>query len=501
MIPVRRARARIAALLLVVLLVGSLVPTAASVDPAAGRCAQTVEARVGSLRAAPYADEPGAGAWRTWSVHVGDVQVPPPPGALSARAVEERAELHRLALARTDAQAAEARAWSDGPASAPWEALALRLVAEHGATDPTLNPPRVSRLLALLETATYDALVLAWDAKYCYQRAPPSAVDPALAPLVPVGSAPSYPSEHAVAAGAASTVLAAFFPGAPLDALAAEAAESRLRAGANYRSDVEAGLALGRAVAERALAARADDGSDRVWDGTGRSAGTCLWSPTPPAFQPAPLEPAWGQVRPWLLGAGSQLRPPPPPACDGAEYRAQVAALHAASLTLTDEQRAIALAWAGGPGTATPPGMALQMALDASRGHGLSTMRHARLTSYVATAVADAGIAAWDAKFHYWGDRPIHGVARHHDPEWRPLLATPPFPGYVSGHATFSGAASEVLAGFFPDDAPTYRAAAEEAALSRFYGGIHIDADNEAGLALGRGIAGVALARAAGDGA
>lgn len=497
----RPAPRKALALLFVAILLATLAPTAASLDPAAGRCAQTVEARAGALRLSPYTEDPGAGAWRTWTVRVGDVHVPPPPGALSAQAIGERAELHAMALARTEAQAAKARAWSEGPASRPWDEMAVALVENHSATDPKLNPPRIARMLALLETATYDALVLAWEAKYCHQRAPPSAIDPTLEPLVPVGAAPSYPSEHAVVAGAASTVLAAFFPGEPLAAAAREAAESRLWAGANHRSDVEAGLDLGRAVAERVIAARADDGSATVWDGSGRLTGACRWTSTPPAYKPTPLEPAWGQIRPWILASGSQLRPPPPPACDGPEYLDQVQDLYEASLVLTDEQRAIAQRWAGGPGTVTPPGMNLEAALDASLAHGTSTMRHARVMAYVATAVADAGIAAWDAKFAYWSDRPIHGIARHHDPGWRPLLDTPPFPGYVSGHATFSGAGSEVLAGFFPDQAASYRAAAEEAAMSRFYGGIHIAADNDMGLVLGRGIAALALQRAASDGA
>lgn len=486
--------------LLVALLLAPLAASLPGAPPEQGGCTPTAESRAGQLRTFAYTEDPGAGAWRTWHVAPGDVRVPPPPGALSAQAAQERAHLHALALARTPEQAEAARAWDEGPASMRWERLALDLVAQHGGSSPSLNPPRVSRMLALLETGLFDALALAWDTKYCYQRAPPSALDPALAPAVEVRPLPSYPSEHAVAAGAASTVLAAFFPqeAARLEALAQEAAQSRLWAGANWPSDVEAGLALGREVARRALAARADDGHDRAWEGAVPS-GPCLWTPTVPAFA-GPLEPAWGQVRPWAMPSGDAARPPSPPACDGDEWLRMASELHDKSLSLTPAERDVAHRWAGGPGTPTPPGIALGLALDASARHDLTTMRHARLAAHAGAALADAAVAAWDAKFAYWTERPVHTIRRHWDPAWEPEIPTPPFPGYVSGHATFSGAAAAVLAAWFPDEAEAAWADADEAAVSRFYGGIHVELDNEAGLDVGRRVASFALARAAQDG-
>ena len=452
--------------------------------------------------AVPFEEDPGAGAWATWYVRADAVPVLPAPQAGSATTARELAELHEMSLRRTPEQAAKARAWDEGPAGKRWTETALKFVEAYSKIDAKQNPPRISRELAILEIAMYDALVATWRAKACYQRPPPSVADPALAPLVPPRSAPSYPSEHAAAAGAAAEVLKAFFPDPDggIDALAREAAESRLWAGANYRSDVDAGLALGREVARRVLAARATDGHDRVWDGAGRLTGRCNWQPTAPAYVQYPAEPAWGQVRPFLLANGSQFRPPPPPACDGADYEAQTRDLYEASRVLTPRQRAIAHHWAGNPGSETPPGMNVHLALNESLAHGLSTMRSARVMSHVAAAVADAGIAAWDAKFTYWSDRPILGIRRTIDPAWSPEIATPPFPGYVSGHATFSGAATAALAGFFPDDEVLLRALGTEAAMSRFYGGIHIRADNERGLELGARIAEVALARAAADG-
>jgi membrane-associated phospholipid phosphatase len=90
--------------------------------------------------------------------------------------------------------------------------------------------------------------------------------------------------------------------------------------------------------------------------------------------------------------------------------------------------------------------------------------------------------------------RPVTAIRREIDPSWSPLITTPPFPSYVSGHSGTSGAASTVLSAFFPTDAPQVHAWAAEAALSRLYGGIHFRTDNEVGLALGRPVGQAALA-------
>jgi membrane-associated phospholipid phosphatase len=119
----------------------------------------------------------------------------------------------------------------------------------------------------------------------------------------------------------------------------------------------------------------------------------------------------------------------------------------------------------------------------------------ARLLAVLNTAQADAFIACWDAKFTYWTERPVTAIRREieSEPPWLSYIPTPPFPSYVSGHSTTSAAASEVLAAFFPAAAAQLRAWAQEAALSRLYGGIHFRSDNETGLELGRQVAAVAL--------
>jgi membrane-associated phospholipid phosphatase len=163
--------------------------------------------------------------------------------------------------------------------------------------------------------------------------------------------------------------------------------------------------------------------------------------------------------------------------------------VYAVSQTLTDEQKRIAEYWADGAGTATPAGHWNLIAVDLLRAAaGWSTLRTARLFAALNTAQADAFIACWDAKYAYWSIRPISAIRRLIDPSWLSYITTPPFPSYPSGHSTTSGAASTVLAAFFPAKARELAAKAEEAALSRLYGGIHFRSDNEAGLAVGRRI-------------
>lgn len=165
------------------------------------------------------------------------------------------------------------------------------------------------------------------------------------------------------------------------------------------------------------------------------------------------------------------------------------------SRTLTDEQRRIADFWADGAGTVTPPGHWNQIALELIRSYQLSDLAAARVLAALNTAQADAFIACWDAKFTYWSERPVTAIRRELDPNWLSYIVTPPFPSYVSGHSTTSGAASELLSAFFPGEEQQLRGWAEEAAVSRLHGGIHFRTDNEVGLTLGNKIGRVAANR------
>jgi PAP2 superfamily protein len=324
-----------------------------------------------------------------------------------------------------------------------WVGLTLREISAH-----RMNPPRASRALALVSVA------------------------------MDRGAARGPQAVH----GAAAEVLAYLFP----DHASAFAERAARLVGSRAQ------LRRGRAIGARLVARAKRDNSDAVYSGT-RLSGIGFW--TEPPGVPGPLEPAAGQWLPWNLKRGAAFRPPPPPGPDDPGYDDAVAEVHEASLGLTPEQRYIALFWADGAGTETPPGHWNRIAIDLVRGARLTRKRSARTFALLNTAQADAFIACWDAKFAYWSERPIQAIQRTTDPGWTPLIATPPFPSYPSGHSTTSGAASTVLAAIFPRHARELASMAGDAAISRLYGGIHFSFDNDVGLALGRRVGLAALKR------
>jgi hypothetical protein len=189
------------------------------------------------------------------------------------------------------------------------------------------------------------------------------------------------------------------------------------------------------------------------------------------------------------MRSGAQFRPAPPPRFGSPRYIAEARELLDLRQDLTAEQKRIAKFWEGGVGTPLPPGVWNSVAMAYVRRDRLSTPRAARVFALLNVAMADTGVAVWDAKYTYWTTRPqnaIHDLGL--DRNWKPFLATPPFPAYVSAHSAFSAAAGDVLAYLFPRDAAQFRAKTEEAGISRLYGGIHFRADHEAGLSLGHNI-------------
>jgi membrane-associated phospholipid phosphatase len=405
------------------------------------------------------------------------------------------AELRRLQGERTAEIARMVEAWATGPAVLPWTALALDLISIHRP-----NPVRAGRALALLHTAMADAVIATWDAKAAYPRPVPSSLDGALVPIGPEVVSPSgFPSEHAAVAGVAASVLPYLFPREPADAiakLADEAALSRLYAGANVRSDVEAGLALGRAVGERAIARGKADGSDATWDGKNRPSTDGHWQPTPPAYAQHPAEPLAGTWWPWVLGSGDAYRPAPPPAWGSPAWQAELEAVQEAVANRTPEQEAAVRFWAGGPGTVTPAGLWTQIARDLVVREELDLPHAARALALTAVAMYDAFICCWDAKYAYWTARPITA-----DPSLDVLIPTPPFPSYISGHSTISAAAATVLGHLFPTEAEDLAAKAMEAKNSRLWAGIHFPIDNEVGATGGGMVGRLMVMRARSDGA
>jgi membrane-associated phospholipid phosphatase len=361
--------------------------------------------------------------------------------------MSKRILLVLVVLLGAGASPAEARA-TEPSAVTPWIELELdEIVVQR------TNPPRAARALAHVSSAMYLAALAGGSNR-----------------------------EDAVA-GAASTVLLYFHP----------ADAGRIRALAEELADVDSpAFRVGRLIGRLLVARARSDGTDALW--TGRPPeGPGYWIPTPPGFVSPPLEPLAGTWRTWNLGWSSRFRPGPPPAYGGAVFMAELDEVYEVSQTLTDEQRRIADYWADGPGTVTPSGHWNRIAVDLVPGAGWSTIRTARLFAALNTAQADAFNACWDAKFFYWSLRPVTAIRRLLEPTWLSYIVTPPFPSYVSGHSTTSGAAATVLGSFFPQHRVELNAMAAEAAVSRLYGGIHFRSDNEVGLELGRRVGAVAV--------
>lgn len=437
--------------------------------------------------------EPSAGRWSTWVI--GDpasIRVPPPPESGSAEGEQELRELKRVAEDRDLLDRRTARYWALEPTVRPWLDSSLNAV-----TLGNFSPPAAARGYALVAVAMNDAAVAAWHWKYVYRRKPPPGD-----PILPRGKDPSYPSEHAAIAAAAVRVLTYAFgrPAGHYGQLAREAARSRVIAGTNFPSDAKAGLELGRAVGDAVVARAKRDGFGRPWDGA-RLLGPGTWQP-PPGSKARPAEPLAGSWKPWVLSSGSQFRPPAPAGFATPAFRAEARRVMELGKRASARQKRLADFWDNGKGTPLVPGKWNQLALARIARKGLSTPRAARLFALLNVALADAGVAAWDAKYAYWTPRPVNAIRDLRlDRRWSPDLKTPASPGFVSGHAAFSEAAAEVLGQLFPDSRSRFRRRAKAAGDSRVYGGVSFPRDVNGGRDLGRKVGGLVVARARRDGA
>ena len=358
-------------------------------------------------------------------------------------------------------------------------------------------PPRASRGLAILHASIHDAYNgIARD----YRQY-----------LVTENRPNQGTSKEAALAVAARDVLATLFPSRTAQFDAEQAAQLAPIAIGPARTR---GIAWGQAVAAAILAARANDGSANVVTYT-PGVGPGFWRPTPPAFAPA-LLPQWGDIVPFGPKPIASFVPKAPPALNTRKYAEEVAQVQelgsATSSVRTADQTEIARFWANGAGTATPPGHWNQIARIVVAQQGMDVGEEARLMALLNLAMADAAVVSWNAKYEYNYWRPVTAIREADtdgnpltiaDPSWTPLLVTPPFPEYTSGHSTFSGAAAAVLARVFGTDAipfvaesddapgifrsyPGFSAAAAESGMSRIYGGIHFMSGNRFGLSSGR---------------
>jgi len=364
----------------------------------------------------------------------------------------------------------------------------------------TTPPCLAARNMAIMHVAIYDAInaIVRTHEPYRFRC-----------------NAPKEASVEAAAISAAHRVATTLFPS---HASRFDSLRTNLLASLPDGSPKENGLSLGRQAADVILTLRRADGSSTVETYIHRDE-PGEWRRTPPYFRPPELT-HWGKVTPFAMTNAAQFRPPPPPALCSREYAQDVHEVErlggANSTERTAEQTHTAQFWSDFSYTMTPPGHWNLIAQNVAKEKKLSLVQTARLFALLNIALADAAIVAWDAKFTYNFWRPVTAIRQadtdgnpetEKDSEWKPLLTTPAFPEYVSGHSTFSGAAAAVLTEFFGTDAVHFEAtsdsmpgivrsyeslakAAEEIGRSRIYGGIHFpSADRNgrtAGSALGR---------------
>jgi hypothetical protein len=371
------------------------------------------------------------------------------------------------------------------------------VLAAIRADKPAIGP--ATRDLAIVQTAIYDAVV---------------AIDHTSRPFLVHAHARGNTSPVAAADAAGLVTASALFPNeTALFQATYQAALADVRSG---RAETH-GIALGSLVADRTLSSRANDGANAVVnDVPGSAPGD--WRPAPPAFAPAQT-PQWGNVTPFALQSGSQFRPPRPPALDSPQYASafnEVKDLgRVDSSVRTPQETEVARFWEGKAGTPQAPGYWNEIAESAAASQHNTLAQDARLFAQLNVALADAVISHFDAKYTYNRWRPITAIQLAEqngnpdtvaDPNWRPLLSTPPNPSYVSGHGAVSGAAATVLAHFFGTDNisfsltsadlpgvthsfNSFSAAATEAENSVVWGGIHFRFDVTAGDSLGRSVA------------
>jgi hypothetical protein len=403
-----------------------------------------------------------------------------------------------------------------------------------------LGPGRASRAMAIVHIAIFDAVNAIRGGFRSYTSLP---------------RARAGASVDAAIAQAAHDTLAAMFP-SQKPAFDARLAEDlgRVRARAEEK---ERGIAVGRQAASAILALRANDGAAHAEPrlGVGYAPGPApgVWRQDPVSQSPVAMGAHWGRVRPFVLRSADQFRVRPFPTLGSREYAAafdEVQRLGGDGIvTLTERtaaQTQIGIYWAydGTPSLCAPPRLYNQITTLISRGTS-DVSELARLYALVNVAMADAGIAIWESKYHYKIWRPVTGIRESDpgtgptgagdgnpltvgDPTFTPLGApasnltgpnfTPPFPAYPSGHAGFGGALFQTLRSIYRTDRVrftfvsdelngrtvgndgqvrplvprTFRSfsqAEEENGQSRIYLGIHWRPDKTEGIAQGRRIA------------
>lgn len=470
-----------------------------------------------------------AGNWNPILLASGsDISVDAPAATNSAEYQAELSEVKSKISSMTSDQKEKVEFWTNNSVLR-WNEIALGLIAKYNLIPgpnedesytlpdpsnpagpppfPFAHPPYASRALAYLSVAQFDGLIAAWHYKFEYNRPAPYQVDSEIPNTYVSNGLPSYPSEGAVLATTARKILTAMFPleAEYLSKLEQEHLESLILAGENVPSDLEAGIKIGKEIATIALSRAANDGMKNaqapkaVSDSLRAAAFERFgwqWENLESPVRPVGLTPLFGKVKMWNVPNVEATRPEIPPAPGSEIFQKDIKILEDYADNVTNERRRIANFWQDGLGTYTPPGHWNDIAGEYILKYKINVIRTARTFAYMNMAIMDGGISCWDAKYYYYYPRPIQMIK-----DFETIAGTPNFPSYTSGHSVFSAAAASVLTYIFPQEGEIFNEWAEEAAISRVYGGIHWTFDATVGTTQGRNVAEYTINAAKIDGA
>lgn len=426
-----------------------------------------------------------------------------------------------------------------------WNSMFLNAVQGQGKEGVGVAPPLEARNAAILHTAIHDSVFALSD-------------NPNSTGIAELPDAPEGASQEAAAVGAAHTILSELFVeqaqdlGLSQEFLAQQQVtfDNQLSLSLDSIKDdpaaEQAGLDFGTQVGLAILEERSNDGASfaDVDYEPGTLAGDYKEIKEPDPTQPLPdgltenglvgteaLLPNWGRVVPFAIASTASFRPEGPPAFSSPNYAAEIeevrnigglANTDVTPIERTEEQTEIAEFWSyDRADTFRPPGQWNQVAQEVAIDEGNSLEENALLFAELNVAMADAGIVAWDGKYAYNQIRPVTAIRNAGsdnnpnttlDPDWEPLIGTPDFPDYISGHATFGGAAAGILADFYEGEDVSFKiasqelpgvsrefnsfgsmssfeVAAQENADSRLFGGVHVDISNVDGVKTGLDVA------------
>lgn len=411
--------------------------------------------------------EPAAGTWKTWFITSGKDYRLPAPAAKNeiAEVLAAQKNLDADGIKQIDY-------WNAGsPGYRFRNIMASIWMTDTGSIGPLS--------FMLLDVATYDATIAAWDTKYAFKRQRPFAADNRIKVYGIKPESPSYPCEHSVAAGVASAIFTHFYPrlADSINRMAQRLMASRVAAGLAYPEDTRAGFELGKRIAQKEIERTKDFAPKVRWDGK---------MPQGPGYYTAKFAmwPKAGESKTVVLTSGSQFRPGPPP-----DFAKDMEELRKFKQTFASRSNAFYYG-------AQNSGEAMLDKKIFEHNYHLNPPRAARAYAISSIGVYDGFVACWDAKYTYWGIRPDQ-----YDTTYKPLLPTPPFPGYPSGHAMVGGVSAEILTYLFPEDKALWDKRAKDGAESRFQAGIHFRSDNEVGVEVGRKVGKYIVERVKNDGA